>query len=98
MRRSPRNLRVACDHRGLTHFGGIYFFHEFLQLLQLRDFLARQPVAWLGQLVTRLEKKGAPAFYRALVDLTRAFTGDDLAYLRSLVGQERGQSALAAYR
>jgi len=41
MRRSPRNLRIACDHRGLTHFGGIYFFHEFLQLLQLRDFLAR---------------------------------------------------------
>src|SRR5882762_8759789 len=41
MRRSPRNLRIACDHRGLTHFGGVYFFHEFLQLLQLRDFLAQ---------------------------------------------------------
>ena len=39
MRRSPRNLRIACDHRGLTHFGGIYFFHEFLQPLQLRDFV-----------------------------------------------------------
>ena len=33
MRRSPRNLKIACDHRGLTHFGGVYFFHEFLQLL-----------------------------------------------------------------
>src|SRR5216683_6647389 len=42
MRRSPRNLRIACDHRGLTHFGGIYFFHEFLQVLQFRDFLAQQ--------------------------------------------------------
>src|ERR1035437_4581736 len=41
MRRSPRNLRIAFDHRGLTHFGGVYFFHAFLQLLQLRDFLAR---------------------------------------------------------
>jgi hypothetical protein len=41
MRRSPRTLRIACDPRGLTHFGGIYFFHEFLQLLPLRDFLAR---------------------------------------------------------
>ena len=41
MRRSPRNLRITFDHRGLTHFGGVYFFHEFLQLLQLRDFLAR---------------------------------------------------------
>ena len=41
MRRSPRNLRVACNHKGLTHFGGVYLFHEFLQVLQLRDFLAR---------------------------------------------------------
>jgi len=41
MRRAPRNLRIACDHRGLTHYGGAYFFHEFLQVLQVRDFLAR---------------------------------------------------------
>src|SRR3989441_5259078 len=41
MRRAPRNLRIACDHKGLTHFGGAYFFHEFLQVLQVRDFLAR---------------------------------------------------------
>ena len=41
MRRSPRNLRIACDHRGLTHFGGVYFFHEFLQVLQLRHFLTQ---------------------------------------------------------
>lgn len=41
MRRSPRNLRIACNHAGLTHFGGVYFFHEFLQMLQLRHFLAQ---------------------------------------------------------
>jgi hypothetical protein len=41
MRRSPRNLQLACDHRGLTHFGGVYFFHEFLQVLQIRHFLSR---------------------------------------------------------
>ena len=41
MRRSPRNLRIACNHAGLTHFGGAYFFHEFLRVLQLRHFLAR---------------------------------------------------------
>src|SRR6202041_1191797 len=41
MRRSPRNLRIAFNHKGLTHFGGVYFFHEFLRVLQLRDFLAR---------------------------------------------------------
>ena len=41
MRRSPRNLLVACNHRGLTHFGGTYFFHEFLRVLQFRHCLAR---------------------------------------------------------
>ena len=41
MRRSPRNLRIACNHTGLTHFGGVYFFHEFLRVLQLRHFLAQ---------------------------------------------------------
>lgn len=41
MRRSPRNLRIACNHAGLTHFGGAYFFHRFLQVLQLRHFLAQ---------------------------------------------------------
>ena len=37
---SPRNIRIACDHAGLTHFGGVYFFHEFLRVLQFRHFLA----------------------------------------------------------
>ena len=32
---------MACNHRGLTHFGGAYFFHEFLRVLHLRDFLAQ---------------------------------------------------------
>ena len=41
MRRSPRNLRIACDHRGLTHFGGVYFLHEFLRVLQVRQFLTQ---------------------------------------------------------
>ncbi len=39
MRRSPRNLRIACNHRGLTHYGGVYFFHEFIRVLQLRHWL-----------------------------------------------------------
>ena len=41
MRRSPRNVRIAWNHTGLTHFGGIFFFHEFIRALQLRDFVAR---------------------------------------------------------
>jgi TolB-like protein len=40
MRYSPRNMKVACDHAGLTHVGGIHFFHEFIRVLQLRHFLA----------------------------------------------------------
>jgi hypothetical protein len=41
MRRSPRDLRIACDYRGLTHFGGVYFFHEFLKVLQIHPFLTK---------------------------------------------------------
>ena len=41
MQYSPRNIRVAYSHTGLTHFGGVYFFQEFLRVLQLRNFLAR---------------------------------------------------------
>ncbi len=41
MRRTPRNLTITCNHAGLTHFGGVCFFHEFVRVLQLRDFLAR---------------------------------------------------------
>lgn len=41
MRHSPRNVKIACNHRGLTHYGGIVFFHDFTRVLQLRDFLAR---------------------------------------------------------
>jgi Transposase DDE domain group 1 len=40
MKYSPKNIKVACDHKGLTHFGGVYFLHEFLRVLQLRHFLA----------------------------------------------------------
>jgi hypothetical protein len=41
MRRSPKNVRIAFNHRGLTHYGGIFFFHEFTRVLRLRDFLGR---------------------------------------------------------
>jgi len=35
MRKSPRNLRVACNHAGLAHFGGIDVFDDFPRLLQI---------------------------------------------------------------
>src|SRR5258708_20165787 len=42
MRRSPRNLKIACNRKGLTHYGGVYFFHEFIRVLQLRHWLYRK--------------------------------------------------------
>jgi hypothetical protein len=41
MPRSPRNVTIAFNHAGLTHYGGCFFLHEFLRLLQMRHFLAR---------------------------------------------------------
>src|SRR2546425_869974 len=38
MRRSLRNLKIACNHRGLTHYGGVCLFHEFIQVLRFREF------------------------------------------------------------
>ena len=40
--KSPRSVRIACHHGGLSHFGGAYFFHEFVRVLQIRHFLAEQ--------------------------------------------------------
>ena len=41
MRRSPKNVKIAFSHAGLTHYGGILFFSEFARMLQLRRFLTR---------------------------------------------------------
>ena len=38
----PRNIKIACNNSGLTHYGGIFFFQEFLRALQFRNLLARQ--------------------------------------------------------
>ena len=40
--KSPRNVRFSFNHRGLSHFGGAYFFHEFVRVLHVRHFLAEQ--------------------------------------------------------
>ena len=42
MRRSPRNIEIAFNHAGLTHYGGAFFFHEFLRVLHVRNLLARR--------------------------------------------------------
>lgn len=35
----PRNLKIAFTDKAQTHFGGIYFLHEFVRLLQLPNRL-----------------------------------------------------------
>jgi hypothetical protein len=39
---SPRNIKIACNHGGLTHFGGVHLLHQFLRVLHFRDFLTQQ--------------------------------------------------------
>lgn len=41
-RSGARNIRVAFSAGQLTHFGGVYLLHRFLQQLQVRTFLGRQ--------------------------------------------------------
>jgi len=80
MRYSPRNVKIAFDHAGLTHFGGIYFFHEFLRVLQFRNFLARHLayprrnqryslsqmiLALAYRLVLRLDRLETASFFRS---------------------------------
>ena len=40
MRSGARKIRAAFTSSGLTHFGGVYLFHRFLQQLQLRTYLS----------------------------------------------------------
>lgn len=41
MSTSPRNVTIAFDDAGLTHYGGVVFFHTFLRVLQFRRFHRR---------------------------------------------------------
>src|ERR1035437_254001 len=45
LRRSPSNVRIAYNHRGLTHFGGIFFFYECGRPLQF-PFFPTQPLRY----------------------------------------------------
>lgn len=38
----PRNIKIVCNNSGLTHYGGILFFQEFLRMLQFRRCLAQR--------------------------------------------------------
>ena len=40
MRSGSRNIRTKFTTSSLTHFGGVYLLHQFLQQLRFRSFLA----------------------------------------------------------
>lgn len=41
MRSGARKIRATFTSSHLTHFGGVYLFHRFLQRLQLRSYLSK---------------------------------------------------------
>jgi hypothetical protein len=74
MRRSPKNVRIAFNHRGLTHYGGVFFFHEFTRVLQLRDFLARHLAYWRPRYDYSLSQMLLALAYPILLGLDRLET------------------------
>jgi hypothetical protein len=65
---SPRNVRIACNHAGLTHYGGVYFFHEFLRVLQRKIPTASFAANALYLEIVRLAYNLVTAFQRNCLD------------------------------
>jgi anthranilate phosphoribosyltransferase len=66
MQRSPRNVKIAISHTGLTHYGGILFVSEFGRMLQLRRFLTRRLLFWLLGELTRPQNRPTLRFANSL--------------------------------
>src|SRR5258708_22102748 len=62
MHHSSRSLRIVFDRGGMTHFGGVSFCDEFLQVLQLRHF-----PAWLLRYPRRNHRYSVSQMILALV-------------------------------
>jgi len=67
----PRNIKIACNNSGLTHYGGIYFFQEFLRVLQLRNFLARHLPDFRDHHNYRLSQMTLALIYPIILGLDR---------------------------
>jgi hypothetical protein len=67
----PRNIKVACNHSGLTHYGGILFFQEFLRVLQFRRFLARHLPDFRARHDYRLSQITLALMYPIILGLDR---------------------------
>jgi hypothetical protein len=67
----PRNIKIACNHSGLTHYGGIFFFQEFLRVLQLRNCLSRHLPDFRPHRDYRLSQMTLAVMYPILLGLDR---------------------------
>ena len=67
----PRNIKIACNNSGLTHYGGIFFFQEFLRALQLRNLLARHLPDFRFHRDYRLSQMTLAVMYPILLGLDR---------------------------
>lgn len=67
----PRNLTIACNNSGLTHYGGIFFFQEFLRVLQFRRFLSRHLPDFRGHHNYRLSQMALALMYPIILGLDR---------------------------
>ena len=76
----PRNIKIACNNSGLTHYGGIFFFQEFLRVLQFRNVLARQLPDFRLHHDYRLSQMTMAVVYPILLGLDRL---ENAALLRS---------------
>jgi hypothetical protein len=67
----PRNIKIACNNGGLTHYGGIAFFQEFIRVLQLRNLLARHLPDFRLRHDYRLSQMTMALMYPILLGLDR---------------------------
>lgn len=71
MQYSPRNIKISCNNSGLTHYGGIFFFQEFLRVLQFRRLLARHLPDFRSHHDYRLSQMTLALMYPIILGLDR---------------------------
>jgi hypothetical protein len=80
MMRLPKNIKIACNNSGLTHYGGILFFQEFLRVLQFRRFLAQRVEDFRSHHDYSLSQMTMAVMYPLILGLDRL---ENAALLRS---------------
>jgi hypothetical protein len=80
MKRLPRNIKIACDNSGLTHYGGILFFQEFLRMLHFRRSLAQRVADFRRHHEYSLSQMTLAVMYPIILGLDRL---ENASHLRS---------------